>query len=133
SSRGTERYMSSNDWILVLAGIAAIVWVNWYFFFATRPAATAALAEGRQEIEIVVRVGYDPGIVRVKRGVPVRLVFNRQDTWRCSEEVVLTDFGIKRFLPAGERTPVDLTPDKTGQFEITCGMSMLHGKLVVES
>ncbi|HMC54520.1 MAG TPA: cupredoxin domain-containing protein [Gemmatimonadaceae bacterium] len=125
--------MSSNDWILVLAGIAAIVWVNWYFFFATRPAATAALAEGRQEIEIVVRGGYDPGIVRVKRGVPVRLVFNRQDTSSCSEEVVLTDFGIKRFLPAGERTPVDLTPDKTGQFEITCGMSMLHGKLVVES
>lgn len=26
--------MSTLDWLVLLAGIAAIVWVNWYFFFA---------------------------------------------------------------------------------------------------
>jgi plastocyanin domain-containing protein len=31
------------------------------------------------------------------------------------------------------KTPVDLTPTKAGRFEITCGMSMLHGTLVVEN
>ena len=124
--------MSATDWSIVAAGVAAIAWVNWYFFLAKRPATAAAMAAGRQEIEIVVRGGYDPGIVRVKRGIPVRLVFNRQDTSSCSEEVVIPEFGIKRFLPSGARTAVDLTPEKTGQFDITCGMSMLHGKLVVE-
>jgi plastocyanin domain-containing protein len=124
--------MSGTDWVAVLAGAAAIAWVNWYFFFAQRPAVSASVAGGRQEVEIVVRGGYDPGVVRVKRGVPLRLLFNRQDTSSCSEEVVLPDFGIRKFLPTGERTPVDFTPEKAGQFEITCGMSMLHGKLVVE-
>jgi len=28
--------MSGIDWIVVLAGIAAIAWVNWYFLFASR-------------------------------------------------------------------------------------------------
>ena len=26
--------MTTVDWLVLLAGIAAIVWVNWYFFFA---------------------------------------------------------------------------------------------------
>lgn len=26
--------MSTIDWIVVLGGVAAIAWVNWYFFFA---------------------------------------------------------------------------------------------------
>lgn len=124
--------MRSTDWVIVAAGLAAIAWVNWYFFVARRPAAAAAISSGRQEIEILVRGGYEPATVRLKRGVPARLVFNRQDTSSCSEEIVIPEFGIRRFLPSGEKTPVDITPSKAGQFEITCGMSMLHGKLEVE-
>lgn len=26
--------MNAMDWIVILAGIAAIAWVNWYFFLA---------------------------------------------------------------------------------------------------
>ena len=32
--------MSATDWIVVLGGVAAIGWVNWYFFFAERTAPT---------------------------------------------------------------------------------------------
>ena len=33
--------MTATDWMVVVGGIAAIVWVNWYFFLAERgPAAT---------------------------------------------------------------------------------------------
>jgi len=32
--------MSGTDWLVVVAGLAAIGWVNWYFFVASRPAAT---------------------------------------------------------------------------------------------
>lgn len=32
--------MSRIDWLVIVAGIAAIAWVNWYFFVAGRkPAA----------------------------------------------------------------------------------------------
>ena len=125
--------MSTKDWIVLAAGIAAIMWVNWYFFFAERSAAAAtAGAGGVQEVEIAVRGGYDPGVIRLKRGVPARLVFHRQETSSCSEEIVIPEFGVKKFLPPHEKTTVSITPDKNGTFDMTCGMSMLHGKLVVE-
>lgn len=125
--------MDATDLGVIAAGLAAITWVNWYFFLARRPAAQAAAgARGRQEITIVVQGGYEPSEVRVKKGVPLRLVFDRRETSGCSEEVVLPDFGIKKFLPAFQKTTVELTPEKAGSYEFTCGMSMLRGKLTVE-
>ena len=125
--------MTPIDWAVVLAGILTIAWINWYFFLAERATATAtAGAGGVQEVTIAVRGGYDPADVRVRRGVPVRLVFDRQETSGCSEEVVLPDFGIKRFLPAHQKTVVEFTPEKAGTYEFTCGMSMLRGRLTVE-
>jgi plastocyanin domain-containing protein len=125
--------MTPIEWGVVAAGVAAIAWVNWYFFLARRTAATAVVrAGGVQEVTIAVQGGYEPAEVRVKKGVPVRLVFDRQETSGCSEEVVLPDFGIRKFLPAFQKTSVELTPAQAGTFEFTCGMSMLRGRLVVE-
>ena len=125
--------MDTMDWIAIAAGLAAIAWVNGYFFLAKRPAASAkAVAGGAQEVTITVQGGYAPSEVRVKKDAPVRLVFDRQETSGCSEEVVIPDFGIRKFLPAFQKTTVELRPTQTGTFEFTCGMSMLHGKLIVE-
>ncbi len=125
--------MSALDWIVILASLAAIAWVNWWFFVARRPAATAvAGAGGAQEVTITVQAGYEPAEVKVKRGVPVRLIFDRQETSGCSEEIVIPDFGIRKFLPAFQKTAIELTPKEAGTFDFTCGMSMLHGRLIVE-
>lgn len=124
--------MNGTEWAVLAAGLAAIAWVNWYFFFAERAAVAAKATGGVQEVRIEVRGGYDPGVVRLKRGVPARLVFDRQETSSCSEEIVLPAFGIRKFLPAFQKTAVEITPTETGTFDITCGMSMLHGKLLVE-
>ena len=127
--------MSATDWFVVVAGLAAIGWVNWYFFFAARRAgATVAATAGRiAEVRIAVRGGYDPATVRVKAGAPVRLVFDRQETAGCSEEVVFPAFGIRKFLPAGQPTTVEITPPSPGRYEFMCGMSMLHGAIVAEA
>ena len=86
--------MSATDWMVVVAGLGVIAWVNWYFFLSKRPVAMAtAGAGGAQEITITVQGGYEPAEVKVKRGVPVRLIFDRQETSSCSEEVVIPDFG----------------------------------------
>jgi plastocyanin domain-containing protein len=125
--------ISLSDWLVIAAGLAAVLWVNWYFFFAERAAATASSgATGRQEVTIVVRGGYDPATIRVKAGRPVRLAFDRQETSGCSEEIVFPDFNLRRFLPANERTVIEVTPPTPGTYEFTCGMSMLHGRLVAE-
>ena len=128
--------MSGTEWLVIAAGVSAIAWVNWYFFVAGRSSAAAAVAEARGagplEQTITVDGGYSPALVRVKAGQPVRLVFDRRDRGACSEEVVFPDFGIRRFLPEGERTVIELTPPKAGRYDYTCGMSMLHGALIAE-
>ena len=125
--------MSATDWLVVLGGLGAILWVNWYFFLAGRSVATAAeSAGGTQEVTIGVRGGYEPSQVRVRAGAPVRLVFDRQETSGCSEEVVIPEFGIRRFLPAHQKTAVEITPREAGTYQFTCGMGMLRGRLIVE-
>lgn len=124
--------MTSTQLMVLLGGVAAIALVNWYYFAPRASAAAVSSADGRQTVRIKVLGGYEPQSVRVKRGRPVHLVFDRQETSPCSEEVVLADFGVRKFLPAHQETTVELTPDRVGTFDITCGMSMLHGSLVVE-
>ncbi len=79
----------------------------------------------------MVRGGYTPAAVRVGGGRPVRLVFDRQETSGCSVEVVLPEFGVRRFLPPFQRTAIDFTPRQPGDYEFTCGMGMLRGRLIV--
>ena len=128
--------MHGTDWLVIFAGLAAIVWVNWYFFVAGRSAGSAvSLApgnDGPQEHLITVDGGYSPAVIRVKAGRPVRLVFDRRDSGSCSEEVVFPGFDIRRFLPTGKKTVIEVTPPKPGRYEFTCGMSMLRGVLVAE-
>ena len=124
--------MSTTGLLVLVAGVCAIAWVNWYFFFAERGAVAAKASGGQQVVDVRVRGGYDPGVITAKRGIPLRLVFDRQETSSCSEEVVIGAFGIRKFLPPYEKTAVELTPTQPGTFDITCGMSMLHAKLVVE-
>ena len=119
--------MTAIDWLVIAGSTAAIAWVNWYFFAAERAAVVAG-----QEATITVRGGYAPAVVRARAGQPLRLVFDRQETSGCSEEVVLGDFGVRRYLPAHERTVVEVTPPAPGTYEFTCGMGMLRGKLVAE-
>ncbi len=125
--------MNALDWLVVGSGLALILLINWYFFFSAEGAASVSTGSmGVAVVPIVVQGGYSPATVRVPRGAPVRLVFDRREESSCSEEVVFPDFGIRRFLPAHEKTTVELTPGTAGRFPFTCGMSMLRGTLVVE-
>lgn len=126
--------MTPLDWTVIGAGVAAVVWVNWYFFLAQRSGAAATLAAGSslQQATITVQGGYSPAVIRVKAGGPVRLLFDRKENSSCSEEVVFGDFAIRQYLPANERTAVDIMPPKPGTYEFTCGMGMLRGRLIAE-
>ena len=126
--------MTATDWLVIGAGAATIAWINWYFFLAGRGTAVAAAParSGVPEVTITVDGGYSPAAVRVRAGEPVRLVFDRRDSGSCSEEVVFPDFGIRRFLPTGEKTTIELTPPAPGRYGFTCGMSMLRGTVVAD-
>ena len=118
---------------VVIIGVAAIAFVLWYFFGPRAGIAAEMGQSGVQEVKVTVKGGYSPDLIVVKQGKPVRLNFYRDETASCSEEVVFSDFGIARQLPAFKTTPIEFTPDKTGEFTFTCGMNMIRGKLVVET
>jgi plastocyanin domain-containing protein len=118
--------------IVTSLGIILIVFVNWYFLFSRRKTTRAAVRESRlQEVMIRVKGGYDPDVIVVKKGIPVRLNFYRDETADCSDTIVFGDFNIRKPLPAYKTTPIEFTPEKEGEYVFTCGMSMLRGKLIV--
>ncbi len=83
------------------------------------------------EVRVRVRGGYDPQVIRSEAGVPLRLLFRREESSSCSEQVVFPAFGRSVTLPQGEQVAVDLLPDVPGEYEFTCGMGVLQGRLLV--
>jgi plastocyanin domain-containing protein len=123
--------MTLIEWIVIIIGISTIAWINWYFFVAQRTALDTSEASG-PKVRITVDGEYIPAIVRIKKDAPVQLIFDRRDGSSCSEEVVLPDFGVRKSLPPYEKTAIDLRPSQAGVFNFRCGMSVLHGRVVVE-
>ena len=113
-------------------GVALAIGVNLYFFSPRRATVVPpASAEGPQEVRIAVRGGYEPAVVEVRAGRRVRLVFRREEVEGCSDTVLLPEWGIVQRLPAHQDTAVEFTPTTPGEYEFTCGMRMLRGKVVV--
>jgi plastocyanin domain-containing protein len=118
--------------IMTAIGALVIVAVNWYFFFSRRKLVSASMKGSKlQEVRIEVKGGYKPDVIVVKKGIPVRLNFYRDETDECSDTIVFGDFNIRKPLPAYKTTAIEFTPDKEGEYEFTCGMGMLSGKLIV--
>src|SRR5918995_6222111 len=119
--------------ILVTSGGVALIGALAYFFFGPKEASHAKLRGDVQEVEITVKGGYSPSLIRAQEGVPLRLVFDRQENSDCSSRVVFPDFGVSKSLAAFGRTTVELMPTSAGEFGFACGMNMLHGTLLVEA
>jgi plastocyanin domain-containing protein len=123
--------MDTTEILVLIGGASLIVLVLWYFFGEREQIAATMTESGTQEIKVTVKGGYSPDVIVVEKGTPVRLNFYRDETSSCSEQVVFGDFGIAQELPAFKTTPIEFTPDKTGEFTFACGMNMLRGKLIV--
>ena len=124
--------MSVSQYVVTAVGLAAIVWVLWYFLLSKGSGTGAPTVGGVQEVRVVVKGGYAPDTIVVRAGQPVRLQFYRDETADCSDRVVFEDFGIDTPLPAFQTTAVEFTPEQAGEFRFRCGMNMLKGLLVVE-
>ncbi|MBI2887921.1 MAG: cupredoxin domain-containing protein [Chloroflexi bacterium] len=125
--------MTTDEIVVVVGGLALMAGIAWFFWGPRKGGYRAALASsGYQEAMVLVKGGYTPDVILVQRGRPVRLHFRREETASCSEMVVFGDFGKSARLPEGEMVPVEFLPEKPGEYEFTCQMGMLRGKLVVE-
>jgi Cu+-exporting ATPase len=117
--------------LVVLSGALLLAGLAWYFF-GPRNATQARRTGGVQEVEITVKGGYSPDVIRLVQGVPARLTFDRQESGDCTSMVVFPDLQLSRHLPAHGRAVVEFTPTQTGRSSFGCAMNMVRGTLVVE-
>ena len=96
----------------------------------TDPSTNAAPCD-RASVRIVVRGGFNPHTVALRSGQPHRLIFRREETFACSEELVFPTIGHSVTLPAFEDVAVELPPLAPGSYAFTCGRAAMHGGLAV--
>lgn len=119
--------------IVNLIGLVIIALVVWYFWLYRREGVQVAVVAGVQEATIRVKGGYDPDVIVVKKGKPVRLNFLRQESAMCSEMVIFDKLQKSAKLPEGENVVIEFTPVQNGEIPFQCQMGMLRGKVIVES
>lgn len=118
--------MSQDKIIVTLTGIVGII-ITYWFFFRKKEKAVAVT----DSVDITVEGGYSPEVISIPKGKTSKITFLRKDPSSCLEEVVLSDFKIRRYLPLNEKVTIEVTPEKSGEFRFSCGMGMFQGKIVV--
>ena len=125
--------MSTSQIVVTLVGFGLIAWIVWYFWLWQGARVSAKTqASGVQEIDVTVKGGYQPATIVAKAGARLRLNFTRREASLCGEEVVFPDFGKRAHLPENQSVSIEVTPERPGVYEFTCGMNMYRGKVVVE-
>jgi plastocyanin domain-containing protein len=101
---------------------------------AAAPAATSTPApKDAQVVELTVTSkGFEPAVITVKSGTPVKLVVTRKTERTCATEIVMKDFGVNQPLPLEKPVTVVVTPKGPGQYRYACGMNMIAGTLKVQ-
>lgn len=126
--------MTPDQILVTVAGLAAAGGIAWLFWFRRAAGVKApTVSDGYQEQMILVKGGYTPDTIRVAAGRPVRLLFRREETAACSEQVVLADYSKSAPLPTGTVVPIEFMPGDPGEHAFSCQMGMLRGRIVVEA
>ncbi|MEH7083650.1 cupredoxin domain-containing protein [Neobacillus drentensis] len=81
----------------------------------------------------VTTQGYNPNVIRVKKGVPVELEINNPlDSTNCISTFMIPDFNINNVNLKTGTTKLTFTPDHSGEYTFSCGMQMFKGTIIVE-
>jgi plastocyanin domain-containing protein len=114
--------------IALLLSVGGILFTYWFFLMKKDEEAVVVKNE---KFDVTVQGGYIPSVISIPVNKKTTLNFVRKDPSSCLEEVVLPEFKIRKYLPMNQSTPISITPKEKGTYEISCGMNMFHGKIIV--
>ncbi|MBC2581816.1 sulfite exporter TauE/SafE family protein [Clostridium sp. DJ247] len=90
----------------------------------------ATLKDGVQIINMTADgSGYNPNVLYVKKGVPVKWVIDGKQITSCNNTIVVPSLDIKKQLNSGENT-IEFTP-KDKDINFSCWMGMIRGVIRV--
>lgn len=97
---------------------------------AGAPSKAATLEGGVQRIAVDLSQGfYDPTVIEAKAGVPLEISFGQGGG--CLASVLIPAFNVNEDLTRGGAV-VKLPAMQPGEYEFSCGMRMVFGKIVVK-
>lgn len=115
--------------LVAIFSISGIAFTYWFFLMKKDDEVVVVK---KNSVDITVEGGYSPSVISISKDQQTTINFFRKDPSSCLEEVVLPDFKIRKYLPLHKITSIQITPKKIGTFEISCGMNMFHGKIIVQ-
>ena len=74
--------------------------------------------------------GYEPNVLYVKKGIPVRWIIDVKQMSGCTDEIIMPEYNIKKTLQVGENI-IEFTPEEAGEIKFSCWMEMVWGKFIV--
>jgi len=89
-------------------------------------------ADGFVEVDLaIVDTAYVPEVLPVPADTKVRILVDRQEDLACSDQLVINAAGVKVDLAPNAVTKVELPALPAGSYQMTCGMGMMSGTLLV--
>lgn len=103
------------------------------------PSPTVSVDQKPTETQIIKAIysygkGLWPSEFTVKAGIPVRLeVYAEIDGVGCMGSITVPNLTDSvQYFTKGQTNVFEFTPEKTGEYEITCAMGIPHGSIVVK-
>lgn len=118
--------METDKLIVLILSTGGIIFTYWFFLMKKDEVVSVT-----DSVDIIVEGGYKPASISIPKNKTTKINFTRKDPSSCLEEVVLSDFKIKKYLPLNKTITVEVTPKKAGEYNFECGMNMFHGKIKV--
>lgn len=132
-NKNKEKVVSIMKIVVLIIALVAIAFIAYWFFAPHQEStANAQVDQQGQTANVVVKGGYSPQTVVLKKGTPGKINFQMKDSTACLSHVVFDDLGIDKDLTQSPQTTVNIPTDKAGEYNFACGMNMFHGKVVVK-
>ena len=78
------------------------------------------------------KFGYEPNVLYIKSGVPVRWEINVKEMTGCTNAIEIESLGVEQDLKVGKNV-IEFTPPKNvSEIKFSCWMKMVWGKFVVK-
>ncbi len=75
--------------------------------------------------------GFEPAVLEIKKGVPVRWVIYGDQVTSCTSRIIVPSLNISKAINFGENV-ITFTPQSDGVVNFSCWMGMVRGKFIVK-
>ncbi len=99
---------------------------------AANTGTAPSIVNGVQEVSMrVTGYGYEPSVITIKAGVPVRWTVDGTEAGGCTRGLVIPSLNVSKVLESGSNVIEFAAPSKPGRLAFSCSMGMVRGSFNV--